>query len=88
VRVDAQNSHVDFSIQHLRNGIEPVRKREAISEPKSGGAKVLTLRRSADSLEIFAWENFQERRKNTAKKNLHRKKAEKQKLPGMKRREN
>jgi hypothetical protein len=45
---------------------------------------VLTLGRSPDKCGIFARENFQERGKSAAKKNLQRKKAEKQQLQGTK----
>jgi hypothetical protein len=51
---------------------------------KSGSAKVLTLGRSPDKCGIFALESFQERGKSAAKKNLQRKKAEKQQLQGTK----
>jgi len=49
-------------------------KERQLASQKKGGAKVLTLGETPDGLEIFAWENFQERRKNTAKKNLRTKK--------------
>jgi len=87
VRVDAQNSHADSSIEHLRYGIRWARRDRQAARQRAGTAKVLTLRRSPGDCEIFARKILQERGKNTAKENLPRKKSEKRKLQEAKKEE-